>query len=199
MNLVSADTLGPGARDDLRAIYEQSFDERLRSPFDDLLRDSVLVLADPRPHGMAVLRELGPTGWVFLRYFVVAAERRGDGVGARLWKLLTQAMRDAGHTRIVFDVEDPARTDDPAEAGIRRRRIGFYTRLGAQLLPVKGYTPPHGEEEHPLLLMAADLAVETTRIHGGDLRDVVLAVYRHRYGLDPENPVVRKTLRQNTF
>jgi hypothetical protein len=114
-----------------------------------------------------------------------------------LWKLLTRAMADAGHTRIVFDVEDPTETSDPAEALIRRRRIGFYERLGAQLLPVNGYMPPHGDDTHPMLLMAADLDVRATRILGDDLRDVLIAGYRYRYGLAPGDPVVRNTLRQS--
>jgi hypothetical protein len=108
-------------------------------------------------------------------------------------------MADAGHTRIVFDVEDPTETSDPAEESIRRRRIGFYTRLGAQLLPVNEYMPPHGADTHPMLLMAADLEVEATRILADDLRDVVIAVYRHRYGLDPDDLVVLDTLRQSAL
>lgn len=197
MELITADVLDARGREDLRAIYEQGFSEHIRSPFDELWDDTILVLAGPAPQGMAVVRQLGPTSWVFLRYFVVAAERRGDGVGGRLWKLLTRAMADAGHTRIVFDVEDPTETSDPAEALIRRRRIGFYERLGAQLLPVNGYMPPHGDDTHPMLLMAADLDVRATRILGDDLRDVLIAGYRYRYGLAPGDPVVRNTLRQS--
>jgi GNAT superfamily N-acetyltransferase len=198
VRLVAADRLDERGRSDLRAIYEQGFDDRLRSPFDDLWQDQVLALADESPHGMAVVRELGPTGWVFLRYFVVAAQRRGDGVGARLWGLVKTAMAGAGHTRIVFDVEDPAETPDPAEISVRRRRIGFYTRLGAQLLDVREYMPPHGDDTHPMLLMAADLdRPQTPPITGPALREIVLAVYQYRYGLAEQDGTVRNTLRHS--
>lgn len=195
MTLVQARTLDALALRRVQEIYEDGFAERLRAPFEDLLRDNTLVLLDAgEPSGVAVLRELGSTGWVFLRYFVAGA--RGRGVGTRLWSGVCRALLAAGHTRLVYDVEDPAEhgAAEP-EITVRHRRIAFYLRLGARLLPVRDYLPPHGEDTHPMLLMAADLGVERTPpIVGDDLRDVVLAVYEHRYGLTESDPVVRRTV-----
>jgi hypothetical protein len=133
---------------------------------------------------------------VFLRYFVVGD--RGRGLGAILWDEVRREMAREGFTRIVYDVEDPAEAGiDDAEETIRHRRIAFYTRLGAVLLPVNGYHQPNEDESHTMLLMAADLTrQQTAPIVGDDLRDTVLAVYRHRYGLSDSDPLVEATLRQ---
>jgi hypothetical protein len=191
VKLVPAQSLDSAQLARVQEIYEDGFDPRLRSSFADLLTDRALVLTDGAPRGLAVLRELGPTGWVFLRYFVVGD--RGSGLGSQLWSAIRSAMADAGFTRIVYDVEDPAEPGIcPAEELIRHRRIAFYTRLGAVLLPANGYLP----DTYPMLLMAADLDTDQTPpITGDDLRDVTLAVYRHRYGFADTDPVVQRTLR----
>jgi ribosomal protein S18 acetylase RimI-like enzyme len=195
MKLVPALSLDDQQLVRVQTIYEDGFGERLRAPFADLLTDRALVLTDGEPRGLAVLRELGPTGWVFLRYFVVG--ERGRGLGEQLWTHLLAAMASAGFTRIVYDVEDPEEQGiDAAEELIRRRRIGFYTRLGAVLLPANGYLPPHGTDAHPMLLMAADLDQPVTPpIEGDDMRRTMLAVYRYRYGLAHTDPIVERTLR----
>jgi len=193
VKLVPARSLGAPQLDRVREIYEAGFDPRLRAPFENLLADRALVLLDDAPRGLAVVRELGDTGWVFLRYFVVG--ERGRGLGERLWTSLRDAL--AGHTRIVFDVEDPAEHGITAEEEVvRRRRIQFYTRLGAVLLPANGYLPPHGEDAHPMLLMAAGLGrALTAPVVEADLREITSAVYWHRCGLDATHPVVTRTLR----
>ncbi|SMC58301.1 GNAT family N-acetyltransferase [Kibdelosporangium aridum] len=193
MKLVPATSLPDLAQ--VRKIYEDGFSARLRTPFEDLLTDRALVLTDGSPRGLAVLRELGPTDWVFLRYFVVGD--RGRGLGAILWSEVRREMADAGFTRIVYDVEDPAEEGiEEAEETVRSRRIAFYTRLGAVLLPINGYHQPNEDEPHPMLLMAADLTqAQTAPITGDDLRDTMLAVYRYRYGLTDADPLVESTLR----
>jgi hypothetical protein len=191
VKLVSARSLDSAQLARVQEIYEDGFDPRLRSSFADLLTDRALVLTDGAPRGLAVLRALGPTSWVFLRYFVVGD--RGLGLGAQLWSAVRSSMADAGFTRIVYDVEDPAEPGiSPAEEVVRHRRIAFYIRLGAVLLPANGYLPG----SYPMLLMATDLDVaQTPPITGDDLRDTTLAVYRYRYGFATTDPVVQRTLR----
>ena len=158
-----------------------------------LLTDTALVLMDSKPLGLAVLRLLADTGWVYLRYFT--AGEKGCGLGERLWTHLRDEMTGAGDTRIIYDVDDPAQPGiGPAEELIRRRRIAFYRRLGAVVLPVKGYLPPQGSAGHPMLLMAADYVVNTPSA-AEDLERIVLAVYEYRYGMAATDPVVTETLR----
>ncbi|MEV6239106.1 GNAT family N-acetyltransferase [Lentzea sp. NPDC051838] len=193
MRLVAASTLTSDELAQVQQIYFDGFAPHLRASFENLLADTALVLVDEKPLGFAVLRVLGDTGWVYLRYFTVG--EKGRGLGEQLWKHLQVAMTAAGHTRIIYDVEDPAQHGiEPAEETIRRRRIEFYRRLGAVLLPVNGYLPPQGSAGYPMLLMAADY-VDNDPAALDDLRRIVLAVYEHRYGMAATDPVVSKTLR----
>ena len=111
---------------------------------------------------------------------------------------------------LLLDVEDPdARPDDSAERRNDLRRIAFYQRHGVHMLAVRDYAPPdHGQdgEEPRLLLMGAFLSEPADGGHlrgpapaGPALLDAVVAVYRDRYGLDPDDPVVRDTLRASGF
>ena len=197
MKVVTADELSAESLEEVRRIFEDAFDARLRSSFDNLLADQMYVLIDgAEPQGFAVLRVLGPTPWIFLRYYAVG--RRGGGLGSRFWRLLTQRLAEAGHTRIIWDVEHPAEPG-AEDVEIRERRIVFYTRLGGNVLPVKDFRWPDGDTELPMVLMAAELAPRSEHepappVVGDDLRQVVKAVYRYRYGFDEQHPVVRSTL-----
>jgi GNAT superfamily N-acetyltransferase len=168
-----------------RAIYEDSFPAALRSPFDSLLTDRcyAYVAENGSTVGLAVLRELTSGEW-FLRYFVVG--ERGQGLGSRLWRAVAEELG----TRIVLDVEHPDEPGiDAEEEHERRRRVVFYERLGVAVLPVRDYTPPHDAEAPPMLLLSSDPPTEPA-----DVRRVVETVYRDRYGLDADDPVVRRTL-----
>ena len=112
----------------------------------------------------------------------------------------------AERSMLLLDVEDPdGRPEDSAEREDDLRRIDFYRRHGVHLLAVREYAPPdHGQdgEEPRLLLMGAfllapadDSLLHGTAPVGSALRHAVTAVYRDRYGLDPDHPVVRATLR----
>ncbi|MCU0296182.1 MAG: GNAT family N-acetyltransferase [Candidatus Nanopelagicales bacterium] len=165
----------------------------------DTADEQLLVLLDDGsretpPVGLVLVRHLGTTSFSFLRYFVVDAQRRGRGHGSRLWSTLVDELRKAERTMLLLDVEDPdGRPDDSPERRDDLRRIDFYQRHGAEMLAVRQYAPPdHGQdsEEPRLLLMGAALGEPVPA-----LRDAVTAVYRDRYGLDPDHPVVRATLR----
>jgi hypothetical protein len=192
MELIPAGELSAEQLAATEAIYLARFPAGLRAPFDDLLTDDVLVLlVDGRPAGFTVTRVLGPTGWVFLRYFAVL--ERGGGVGSAMWRLARATWAAAGHPRVLLDVEDPGEPGiDAAEESERRRRIVFYERLGARLLPVTEYAPPQpGGHPEPLRLIAASIGPGPD---DASVRDQVLAVYRYRYGLGPDDPAVRTAL-----
>lgn len=192
MTLVESSMLSPAERDAVRAIYEDAFPDELRAPFDDLVADRMLVLLDDDgPAGLALVRDpLPDTTWTFLRYYAVG--RRGRGTGSRMWAELTGLLARDGRTRLVWDVEDP---DEPglsaAAVEEHRRRIAFYERLGGRLRPVRGYLPPHDDGHAPrLLLMDATIGAEPEPT----LRTLVETVYRGRYGVPADDPVVMRTL-----
>lgn len=201
--------LGPEAAGAVARIYTDGFPHRLRVPFQQFterLEPGELALALVRagqPAGFAVLRSLGDTSWTYLRYFVVDQQVRGQGIGGILWGRLLARLRDDGSTLIVFDVEDPAETGcPPAETQLRSRRISFYERHGARVLPVLGYRAPHpaAEDEDedpgwtPMLLMAA--ATRSDQSPPGDdlVPGIVTAVYQHRWRLKPDDPRIAAAL-----
>jgi GNAT superfamily N-acetyltransferase len=190
---------GPALTAQAREIYESAFPAAVRAPFADLVAvaptERTQVLLD---HGgvlgLFLVRDLADTGWSFLRYFVVAAESRGQGAGGRLWRALCRDLAARGQTRLLFDVEDPDEaTVEPTETAIRVSRVRFYRRLGADLVDVTDYAPPaHGEpgtDPVPLRLLGAvvDSSGETSPLppDPAAVGDLVDAVMRHRYGIDP--------------
>ncbi|WP_435747573.1 N-acetyltransferase family protein [Nocardioides sp. SYSU DS0663] len=196
MTLVEMADLAPADRDRLQEIYEASFPEELTAPFEDLLADRLLAYVDAEgPAGLALVRDLGPTTWTFLRYYAVG--RRGRGTGSAMWAHLTALLAQEGRTRLVWDVEDPA--EEGLSAALveeHRRRIAFYERLGGRLLPVREYLPPHDDGHTPRLLLMDTLLGDGD---GAGLREVVEGVYRWRYGLGPDDPVVHRTLRASNL
>lgn len=178
----------------VRAIYEDAFPPELRADFDGLLADRLVVRVSDAgaPEGLAVLRDLGDTGWVFLRYYAVGV--RGGGIGTTMLGELADLLATEGSTLLVWDVEDP---DEPGlseeHVAEHRRRIAFYERAGGVVLPVTDYAPPHGEDlgDHApqLRLMCLPL--------GGDspsAREVLLTTMLLRYELPPEHPAVQRAL-----
>ncbi|MGW6442154.1 hypothetical protein [Lentzea sp. NPDC055074] len=79
------------------------------------------------------------------------------------------------------------RSLNPDEERIRHRRIAFYRRLGAVLLPVNGYPPPQGSAGYPTLLTAADHEPRSPAA-ADDLERIVVAVHGHRHGIAPTDP-----------
>jgi GNAT superfamily N-acetyltransferase len=213
--LVAFDSLDDPHKAAVRHVYESSFPLALRAPWDEITAgrsdERLLVLLDDDspgdpPVGLVLFRHLGTTSMTFLRYFVVDAERRGRGHGSALFSALVADLRDEGRTVLLLDVEDPdGRAPDSPERRDDLRRIDFYRRHGVDLLAVRDYAPPdHGQdgEEPRLLLMGGVLSAPDAGGHlhgpalsGSDLREAVIAVYRDRYGLDPDDPVVRATVR----
>ena len=179
----------------VRAIYDEAFPPELSADFDSLLADRLVVrLADDgTPEGLAVLRPLGGTGWVFLRYYAVGV--RGGGVGTTMLGELADLLGSEGSSLLVWDVEDP---DEPglSEAHVveHRRRIAFYERAGGVLLPVTDYAPPHGEDlgDHVPHLRLMCLPLAGTAVP--PTRDVLLAAMTLRYDLDPQHPAVLRAV-----
>jgi GNAT superfamily N-acetyltransferase len=181
----------------VRRIYEDGFAAHLRADFDSLTTgreagESALALVqDGEPRGFVMLRPLGGSGWMFLRYFV--AGQRGQGLGGIMWDQLMAWLRADGYPLLVWDVEDPDEPGTgPAEVEIRNRRIRFYERHRGRLLPVEGYGNPHGDDWTPMRLMAAPTPADPAAGLPGTPA-IVAAVYQYRWRLDPADPRVTAT------
>jgi GNAT superfamily N-acetyltransferase len=219
-SLEPLEALSPSAAAAVRRIYEEGFPPHQRADFAELSDrrqggEFALVLVrtgqsgSGQPCGLAMLRSLGDTGWVFLRYFVVDHRQRGQGLGGLLWDHLTARLRADGFTLLVFDLDDPAEPGHgPDEVSVRARRIGFYQRHGASLLPATGYRTPHVTAHGtssgasveadldwtPMLLMTAQLADDRAAPDDDWVRAVVDAVYRYRWRLAPGHPQLTSVL-----
>jgi len=193
--LEPADTLGAAATAALRRIYEDGFAPHLRAEFGAVTGQrqpgelALALVRAGRPCGFTMLRPLGGTGWIFLRYFVVDHQVRGLGLGGIMWDMLTARLREDGYTLLVFDVEDPGEPGcGPAQERIRARRIRFYERHGARLLPLRGYRTPHGNGWTPMLLLAAPLDGGQPDFGPARCQSIVSAVHKYRWQLDPGHP-----------
>ena len=196
--LEPVDDLDPARVQEVRRIYEDGFAPHLRAGFATLTsgrepgEDALALMQGGQPRGFVMLRPLGATGWMFLRYFV--AGRRGQGLGGIMWDRLMARLRADGCTLLVWDVEDPGEPGTgPDEVRTRQRRIAFYQRHGGRLLPVEGYGNPHGDDGQdwtPMRLMAAP-APGIADWPGTPA--VVSAVYQYRWRLEPADPRVTAT------
>jgi Acetyltransferase (GNAT) family len=193
--LEPVDDLDPGRVSEVRRIYEDGFAPHLRAGFASLISEredeesALALMQGGEPRGFVMVRPLGGTGWMFLRYLV--AGQRGQGLGGIMWDQLMAWLRTAGYPLLVWDVEDPDEPGcDPAEVQIRNRRIRFYQRHEGHLLPVRGYGNPHDDDWTPMRLMAAPVAPvdELPRTPA-----IVAAVYRYRWRLEPGDPRVAAT------
>jgi hypothetical protein len=195
--------LDRGQLGQLELAYEQAFPARLRVPLAELTapgrRDQVLAgLVGDVVAGFAALRLLDTVGWVFLRYYAVAAQWRRQRLGLRLWQLLSSSLTSAGWpARIAFEVEDPADArGDPAEQDVRRGRIAFWESCGAVILPVPQYVMPAltplGAAE-PMILMAAYPA-GPDRTGTAGLSELVRAIYGQHYRLAPGHSMITAAL-----
>lgn len=197
MKLVAVADLSTEQLARARQIYEDGFPPELRSDFEKLFIDPCFgFIDDGQVVGWAVLRPLGETGWIFLRYFVAGA--RGKGIGSRMWRAMRVHFAD--YERILLDVEDPEEPGIGAEEeSVRRRRVAFYRRLGIEVLPLRCYRPPHDGEEQPMQLLASDLPPgdPTPTLGREGIRAILLAVYELRYGVTTADTVVRRTLAES--
>lgn len=196
--------LPDAGRDRVRAIYEEAFPARQREPFAELAAAStdgepcaLAGIQDGQPVGLASFSSLHSIGWRFLEYFAVDAGRRGAGLGRALWKAAAAAVRggDDDPRPVVFEVEDPAEPGiGAAERAARERRIRFWGHVGARPLPVEGYVVPNidGSGVEPMLLMWVPPSPADADPDGAALLALVLALYRHGYGLDDDDPLVER-------
>ena len=187
----------------VNGIYQQAFPPQLRVPFADLAADDARALlvaaledSDPVAFAASMLMEEG--GWVFLRYYGVAATRRRQGLGLRFWQLLRPELLEAGWPgRIVFEVEHPDHARDEHERGVRMDRIEFWRSCACALLPVSGYAMPDvsgmAQLPEPMLLMAGGFDL-SAGLQTSEIAQVIHQIYVARYGLKSDDPLVTTAL-----
>jgi crotonobetaine/carnitine-CoA ligase len=172
--------------DAVRRVYESAFPASLRAEWPTIHHhrddEELLVLTSTQVLGFTLIRHLGDTGAVFIRYFAIDDDLRGQGHGSLLMERLIEHLTASGAIALLLDVEDPVSEPENSE---HVHRISFYERNGVRLLTVPGYAPPdHGSTGQTirLLLMGRALA-DGPALDGSHLDDMVDAVLLHRYGV----------------
>ena len=88
--------------------------------------------------------------FIFLNYIAVSNQKRGQGLGSRLFNQLVSQLESI----VVWEIEDPGAAADFTEQKLREQRLRFYLREGAQLLNCQFIQPPiDGLNYVPMRLM----------------------------------------------
>jgi GNAT superfamily N-acetyltransferase len=194
-------------RDAVRSIFEEAFPIWEREPFDDLVgrvaagaATPVVMVDSGQPVALAVTSRLDFVEWSYLEYFAVASDHRGHGVGGHLWRAMVQDLAVRNRlSRVVLEVEDPAGVPEGSpQARQRERRIRFYERQGARLLPARNYVVPRLDGvagSQPMLLLWAAVADDAEPPGPAELVSLLPAVYAAGYGLRADHPFVLAAVR----
>ncbi|RAY14820.1 GNAT family N-acetyltransferase [Actinomadura craniellae] len=199
MRLLQFCELSPQGITGLREIYEEAFPTSERLSFDSLVggtkdasRSLTALLQGDEVSAFASTLRLHGYPAVLLEYLAVHRRRRGTSLGGTLWSHVRRTAESTPTVRgVVLEVEDP---DEPGIAvdtvALRRRRLVFYRRRGARVLPVLDYLIPDQQcaGELPMVLMWAPTG------SGGspdrtELRLLLRALHQEGYGLPEDNPL----------
>ncbi|MFN0093661.1 MAG: GNAT family N-acetyltransferase [Dehalococcoidia bacterium] len=187
----------------VRAIYEASFRPEERDPWDDF----VATAADPRCAVVAGLSEGEVIGFwaaaryedpnlAYLAYLAVDPERRSQGAGAELFGWFEAAYADKVEG-LFWEVE--ARDvpgDTPEHHAQTHRRVRFYERLGAAVVPGGRIEVPNADESGvEVVELLWKPMPGGPSVTDAALRDtLVRALLLMGYELTPDHPLVRKGL-----
>lgn len=119
----------------LAALYQEAiagdFPATERKPLSAMLKlydmgryDALLAVEDGEPVGYALMWLPESREGALLEYLGVFREKRNSGAGGRILSLL-----GGRYPQIFGEAESPV-SGEPAEDGLRQRRIGFYLRNG---------------------------------------------------------------------
>jgi len=131
--------------------------------------------------GFAIAAELRGTDAALLEYMAVKREERGRGIGALLFRAMTELPQFAGRFLLI---EVDSTREDATDCEERARRKAFYARLGARELGGVRYHMPRVAEAEPpemeLMVFGAELPV---RIEKTRVRAWVESLYAQVYGV----------------
>jgi GNAT superfamily N-acetyltransferase len=194
-------------------IYEGAFPEEERVSEQALLRairrreqaqeegrfHFQIALAGGQVTGIAIFDYYPQTRLGFISYLAVDPRRRNGGLGAQLYRHLVATIAGDGQTEspalgVTFEVERPELARDPADRDLRQRRIGFYQRNGAQIVPrIYFVAPPMRPDlpEVPYVLMLHPLACPLP-LEQATIEAVLTSVLCFGYELPSDNPYLQR-------
>ncbi|MGZ4494410.1 MAG: hypothetical protein ACXVWU_06905 [Nocardioides sp.] len=151
-----------------------------------------------RVNGAAVVALLPRTGSAALLYLASHRDAPTAGVGLHLMSHLRTALPEYGVTRgFLGEVERVEDAADPGDALLRRRRLHYYQRFGAQLVEaLPGYGMPDMTTGAllPLHLVWLPAGTPLVQVTGQLLRDLVTELYEVAYERADDDPLLAQVL-----
>lgn len=194
-------SLGSSLADYLKPIYQASFPpaeqvdfagfiERIDKGTEQLF---VAWLAD-KPVGFAVTMRLEGVNAHLLGYIAVDERARNQGIGGKLLDFLADTLSMPGNASGVIFEAEAIECGQPEERALRKRRIDFYQRHGAQIIEcAPNYRGPDlsGPGEVRYTLLWIPLAQDDKAPSGQPLHDLVQALLVQGYQLEDGDPFVK--------
>lgn len=167
-----------------------------------------LIQKNDRAIGVALSRYLIKSNIGFFRYLGVDPAHRRSGIGTltiqALKKQFYQDASDFGNPvplGYCFEVEDPAWSQDEGRREIDQRRLNFFKKRGAFVLPVDYLEPvlevrenKEGARPKPMLLMLQPIDRKLKFVDSKKTQELVIAVWTEHYGLDLKDPTLQVIL-----
>ena len=189
--LVAAATLDADQTRTLRSIYEHGYAAGESASWTDVsaprpgIYDVLAMMRADLPVGFATASALPDSERLVLRHLVIDGQRRGHGLGGRLWQCLNDLASGRGFNQLVWDVGSlDEKAGPPPEYDARLIRIGFFERIGGALLPVGEYESANGgvTQQIPIRLLATSLnGAATIETDPWALRRIALEVCAEHY------------------
>jgi GNAT superfamily N-acetyltransferase len=206
--VVDWDRLNENQTAQLAGVYREAFEAAWEMPGDQLLlgaeawrtqwpnRRVLASLLEERVVGMATIKYLVQSHFLYLEYLAVDGTRRSAGLGSQLFgsivALGAEVAKDLSAPPprgLVWEVELLGAPPLSADRTLRRRRCQFYERMGGQYLGVSEPRPPWAPPAMPdweiMFLPLADWPATTTTLLR---REVAQAVLVEGYGRSPDEP-----------
>jgi len=192
----------------LRAIMLESFPPEEIVDFDDWLKQiaegKIWLYVAKMHRTMVGVASVVP--WVnsdthLLECLAVGREHRNQTIGAQLLQHVVKSLRALGTVSgIIWEVESDDTDEIPdAERDLRKRRIAFYERNGAQVVECapryRSFNAIVGGEPLKMKLMWLPLNDKAEPPRGAKLRECVVGIHTLDYGVPPDNALTQAVLK----
>jgi GNAT superfamily N-acetyltransferase len=186
------------AFDAFLACYAEAIPARERKPEEALAdmagRQDYLCLvleANTRLLGFSILIRMPSEPVLLLEYMGIVSDLRGQGLGARLFRLGLEAARSRfGALPCLVEVDSPR---EPApDLAQRIQRMRFYRRLGCRLVAGLAYVMPlSGAGQPPAMDLLVHATEASASVPRGRVEAWLKALYCDVYHCGPEDGRIR--------
>lgn len=187
-------------------IYLEAFPENERQPLDKIkyrveheYYSTIIVKRDKAVAGFSLLCPFRDLHFGLLDYIGVEKAQRNLGIGSKLFQKTYELLNgEAPSSILLLEVEDPA-CGSQTESSMRHRRVQFYERLGARVVPNFRYIlPPMAGNSPTDMLLMVYAGGNPVVIDTKSLANIVIAVYGKVYERGEDDRYLCQMLRNLT-